>query len=131
MRSLFTTFLVAVSNAAVHEYMAESHFICGLCQQAVDHSKNFRLNELSSLYELYPALESKISNWPGDIKDLDLSNSEGACRTLGLCDANNMTEYFLREKFVDLNEHIEHVNNSPNATWKAGVNSKFEGATYN
>jgi len=35
MRSYFAAGLLAVANAAVHEFMAESNFICGMCVEAV------------------------------------------------------------------------------------------------
>ena len=33
MKTIFASSLLAFANAAVHPFMAESNFICGLCQQ--------------------------------------------------------------------------------------------------
>lgn len=57
-------------------------------------------------------------------------DAETSCSYLGLCEAENFASYLLGERFLDLESHIETVNNS-GASWKAGVNEKFANATYN
>ena len=59
MRSIFATALLAYANASnVHEFFAESNFICGICQHAVEYAKKGDTDSLTTLYEMFPALAS-------------------------------------------------------------------------
>ena len=47
-----------------------------------------------------------------------------------MCSKENISDLLLNEMPVDLQSHIDYVNNLPNATWKAGHNDKFTGASH-
>jgi hypothetical protein len=80
MRSIFATALLAFANASnVHEFFAESNFICGVCQQAVEYAKKGDAGSLTSLYEMFPALEKRISAFDGNDSLIDLSKPELTC----------------------------------------------------
>ena len=67
MRTVFATAMMAVASASkVHDFFAEQNFICGICQQAVEYAKKGDNQMLSSLYELFPALEHKVSAFNGN-----------------------------------------------------------------
>lgn len=87
--------------------------------------------ELSQLYELFPKLEEKIEGFIGNHDLIDVKQPEQTCTILGLCEKENITSFLYNEVEVDLDSLVEHVNNTPNATWKARKNEKFIGATYN
>ena len=77
MRSIFAAAVLAVANASnVHDFFAESNFICGVCQQAVEYAKKGDTNSLNTLYEMFPALESRISAFNGNESLIDLSKPE-------------------------------------------------------
>jgi len=85
--TLFTTALVAVANAGnVHDFMAESHFICQMCQTAMTHVAKNEGSDIDNLYELFPALEQRISAFNGRSDLIDLANVETTCRNIGLCE---------------------------------------------
>lgn len=75
------------------------------------------MTELNALYQMFPALEEKISQFEGDIDVLDYTNAEDSCTAFGLCIKQNIAQMLLDEMPVDLSGHIEYVNNNPNATW--------------
>jgi hypothetical protein len=130
MRSIFATALLAIANASnVHDFFAESNFICGICQQAVDYAKKGDTESLSTLYEMFPALETRISAFNGNDDLINLSNAEVTCQNLSLCAKENVLELLHAEYPVDLTSTVEYVNSHPNATWKAAVNPKFAGAS--
>jgi len=77
MRSIFAAAVLAVANASnVHEYFAESNFICGVCQQAVEYAKKGDANSLTTLYEMFPALEARISAFNGNDSLINLEKPE-------------------------------------------------------
>ncbi len=131
MKTIFASALMAAVNATnVHKYFAESNFACGVCQQAVNHAKNGNIQELANLYELFPQLEKKIEQFDGRDELINLNNAEFTCRNLQLCATESVAELLLAEMPVDLEKHVEYVNNMPNSSWKATLNDKFNGASH-
>ena len=84
---------------------------------------------LSSLYELFPALEHRISAFNGNEDIIDLTQPQVTCENLSLCAKENIADLLLAEVPVDFDAIVAHVNNNPNSTWKATKNAKFEGAS--
>ena len=79
MRSFFAAGLIAFTNAAVHEFFAESNFICGVCQEAVNLARTENFDELEKLYDLLPALAEKVESFKGDASMINLSQPEQTC----------------------------------------------------
>ena len=131
MRSIFAAAILAVANAGkVHEFFAESNFICGICQEAVKTAANGTFEELDALYEVFPELHARINAHYGQKELVNLNAPLATCEALELCDKESVAEMLLAERPKDLSAHIEFVNNSPNATWTAGENAKFTGASH-
>jgi hypothetical protein len=42
-----------------------------------------------------------------------------------MCDTENIMEMLLEERPMDLETHVNAVNNNPNSTWVAEMNDKF------
>lgn len=130
MKIFFAASILAAVNATnVHPFFAESNFACGICQQALTHGNKGNWEELSQLYQLFPALEEKISSFEGNADLIDLTKPELSCQHFGLCARETVAEMLLAEMPVDLDQHIEYVNNHPNATWTARANDKWTGAS--
>lgn len=130
MKSFIASALAAaVSASSVHPYFAESNFACGMCQQAVELAATDNMAELGQILELFPALDAKFRAYHGSEMVLDVTKPEATCQYLGLCARENVAELLLAEMPVDLNTHIEFVNNHPNATWTATANAKWDGAS--
>ena len=129
MRSIIAAVALAAANASnVHEYFAESNFICGMCQQAVEYAKKGDITNLTSLYEQLPALEARISSFSGNDSLINLEKPELTCQNLSLCPTENIHDLLRSEEPVNLKQTAEIVNNA-NTTWKAKVQPKFEGAS--
>lgn len=130
MRTVFATAMMAVASASkVHDFFAEQNFICGICQQAVEYAKKGDNQMLSSLYELFPALEHKVSAFNGNEDLIDLSNPSATCENLNLCARENVADLLLAEVPVNFDAIVEHVNKNPKSSWKATKNAKFDGAS--
>lgn len=62
MRSFILTALAAFASAGkVHDFVAESNFICEMCQKAVKYAAKEQYDEIDALYELFPALQTRIN----------------------------------------------------------------------
>lgn len=130
MKSVFAAALMAAVNANnVHEFFAESNFICGICQEAVTHAKNGNMQELTQIYTIFPALEEAMDSYTGSLERLDLTKPEQTCTALNLCARESVAELLINEMPVDRSDIIEYVNNHPNSTWTARANDKFKGAS--
>jgi cathepsin B len=122
---------VAVS-AKVHEYPAEANFICEMCQKAVNLANDGKDDELESLYELFPALQTRVNSFFAVRNEIvDLTAPHSTCEAMKMCESEDYTTMFLREQPQDLDSIVEYVNNNPKSTWKAAKPSKFDGASIN
>jgi cathepsin B len=130
MKTVFAAAIMAAVNASsVHPFFAESNFACGMCQEALSLGAKENWSELERIYEIFPHLYQRISSYQGGSEMIDLSKPELSCMNIGLCDRESVAEMLLNELPVDLDKHIEFVNNHPNASWTAGTNDKFTGAS--
>lgn len=131
MKTFFAAGLMAFTQAAAHEYFAESNFICGICQDAVKMAADEAFDELEKLYEVFPALEKKIESFMGAHDLIDLHNPEKTCQNFNLCEKESFLSFIYNEATLDLESIVSDVNSNPNSTWTATTNAKFEGATRN
>merc|ERR1712166_799907 len=60
-----------------------------------------------------------------------MGDTEGTCQRLNMCQGKtiDVMEMLKAERPLDLNTHINIVNNNKTSTWTAGVNSKFANAS--
>jgi hypothetical protein len=102
MKSFIATTIAAGAAARVHEFAAESHLICQLCQRAVEYEKNNAHEDLDNLYELFPKLEEKIVSFKDNITDIvNLNDAEGTCQRLNLCESYNLIDMIADNSFLD------------------------------
>ena len=130
MRTFAIAALAAIANARrAHEFYAESHFICELCKDVVQHAAQGNDTELDRLYEQFPKLQERVNQFADQPELVDLSQPEQTCINIELCSSGYVMDLLMDERPLDLSAHIEHVNSNPKSTWVAGVNEKFEGAS--
>ena len=131
MRTIFASALIASAYASkVHPFFAESNFMCEMCQDTVVYASKGMTEEIESLYKLFPVLEEKISAFSGHEELINLADALGTCQNLMLCEKESIADMLYSEQPKDLSSIVEYVNNHPNATWTAGINKKFEGASH-
>ena len=132
MRSLFAASIIsAAANAGrVHEFFAESNFICEMCVDAVTLASEGKIYEVESLYRLFPKLEEKISNFAhGNNELINFENPKATCQNLMLCETESIADLLYAEQNKDLSSIVEYVNNNP-SSWTAAIPSKFDGASH-
>jgi len=115
-RSLVLVFaLLAVSQAGIHPYFAESNYICEMCKQHISLKNSGNLGAVAGLEALHPKLASLME--------------KHAITSVAACEFSVCNEYKLRE---EVDEEINHeaiaaeINSAP-SSWVAGVNSRFNG----
>ena len=62
-------------------------------------------------------------------ENFNLSEPLETCTRMELCTQMDIFELLRDEQPLDLDVHIQTVNSNPRSNWKAGVNTKFEGAS--
>lgn len=64
MRSFALATLAAIATAGkVHDFFAESNFICELCQDVVHHAAKGADEELDKIYAQFPKLQELVNKW--------------------------------------------------------------------
>jgi len=132
MRSYAIAAIAAVANAGkVHEFFAESNFICELCKSSIEYVAKGHHGKLYELYDQFPKLK-ELQDEFGDRQDLiNLSRPEESCKNIQLCEEFDILEVVRGEAPLDLSKHIEAVNSNPKSTWVAGENAKFANVSLN
>jgi cathepsin B len=129
MKSFIATTIAASASARVHEFAAESHLICELCQKAVDYEKNNKFEDLDNLYELFPKLEERIVSFKDSITDIvNLQDPVGTCQRLNLCESYNLIEMIQDNSFPDFEGIAKKINDS-NTSWTATTATRFTDKT--
>lgn len=81
---------------------------------------------------MFPAFEERIAR-VGTVKHMtevyDAEDPKGTCERLDLCEAFDVAAALKGEEPLDLDSHIELVNQNANSTWVAGKNFKFNNAS--
>ena len=130
MRTFALATLAALTYAGkVHEFFAESNYICELCQQVVDYTNKGYDEKIDQIFALHPALQTRINAHYGSPRLFNMREPLETCRALDLCETPDIYDMLTAEMPIDLHHHINLVNNNPRSTWTAGVNDKFEGAS--
>jgi len=130
MKSFAIAALVALTNAGkVHEFFAESNYICEMCKMAVEFANSGNTEKLEQLYEIHPALQTRINSKYGSPEIINFSKPQVTCEALELCEKPDILDLLMAEIPLDLSVHIDHVNANPHSNWVAGVNDKFKGAS--
>jgi cathepsin B len=56
---------------------------------------------------------------------LNIDDVKGSCERLEMCETESFLEILLEERPMNLETHVNIVNNNPKSTWVAGMNDKF------
>jgi len=133
MRAVFAAALASYATAGkVHDFFAETNFICNLCTKAVDMARNEQYDEIDALYELFPALQERFNEHYSERNSIvDLTKPLATCQKMNMCESDNMVNYFLGEKLQDLHSIVETINSNKNSSWTAKVPEKFAHASKN
>lgn len=129
MKSFAIATLAALANAKVHDFFAESNYICEMCKTAVEYANENKYDKLDQLFTVHPALQTKINAKHGSPELINVRRPKETCEALELCGTPDILDMLMAEQPLDLQEHIDFVNSNPNSTWTAGVNNKFDGAS--
>ena len=126
MRSFAIGLLAAFTNAGkVHDFFAESNYICELCKSTVDLAAKGEHAKIEALYQQFPKLEERINYFMDHEELVILSDPLQTCKNIQLCEEFDLVRALQDEEPLNLAAHIEYVNSNPNATWVAGENIKF------
>ena len=130
MKTFALATLAALTSAGkVHEFFAESNYICEVCKMAVEFANNGNADKLDQLYKIHPTLQTRINAKYGSPEIINFSKPQATCEALELCDKPDILDMLMAEIPLDLSAHIEHVNSNPHSNWVAGVNEKFANAS--
>lgn len=126
------TFIAAVLAAAatatkVHDFFAERNYICELCKDTINFEATNKVEALEATFTQFPALKKRIEAVDALTANINLQDAEGTCQRLNMCQSKNIDvmEMLKAERPLDLDTHINIVNNNKTSTWTAGVNTKF------
>ena len=131
MRAVFASALAAFATAGkVHDFAAESNFICELCTKAVEFGATGQDDKLDNLYELFPALSARINTWYSVRNEVvDLTKPLETCQRMEMCETPDYTNYFYGEQLQNLEEIVKMINENTTSGWKAKMPEKFVDAT--
>jgi len=132
------TFLVALFAAAqanVHDYWAEHHYICGICEASVEfviaggEMEDFLACKDGQNRE-FSTVCSKVREGQNQILSMSAEsgmNKYQICEQLNLC--GDWVDDELDAEHVWNPDLIATINNDPESTWKAELPKQFEGMT--
>ena len=114
MKTFAIAALAALTNAGkVHEFFAESNYICEMCKMAVEFANDGNTEKLEQLYTIHPALQTRINSKYGAPEIINFSRPQTTCEALELCDKPDIFDMLMAEMPLDLRNQIDHVNSNP------------------
>lgn len=99
----------------MHDYHAESHFMCNTCHSVVQLSQAQDQEKLSALFSKFPVLNQYF---PNEVPEM--LSTQQYCEVLGLCGPQ-----LVSDEELDLKTIAETVNRA-NSTWKAEEPTRFQ-----
>eukprot|EP00352_Strombidinopsis_acuminata_P009271 CAMPEP_0176375148 /NCGR_PEP_ID=MMETSP0126-20121128/27304_1 /TAXON_ID=141414 ORGANISM="Strombidinopsis acuminatum, Strain SPMC142" /NCGR_SAMPLE_ID=MMETSP0126 /ASSEMBLY_ACC=CAM_ASM_000229 /LENGTH=409 /DNA_ID=CAMNT_0017736107 /DNA_START=62 /DNA_END=1291 /DNA_ORIENTATION=+ len=130
MKFTLAAIAMAAQAARIHPFKAEREFACKLCTETMAQAKAGNHNQVDRIMELFPAFMDKTFNKTENGAVLDFENLDETCKQLEFCSEEDVTDLLMDERPLNHYEHIEKVNSNVNSTWVAGINDKFDGASY-